>query len=96
MKKSFWLIILFISKASGPDFEKNVTMKPFSNIHVYSLICDLLKITCNPNNGSSEVFKSQTMYLEDNKSNTIYKTTFLSYISFLIQAIFIHYISSKN
>lgn len=46
---------LFI--AAGPSFEKG-TMKPFANIHVYSLLAYLLNVRPAANDGSIDVFKS--------------------------------------
>lgn len=38
--------------AYGPSFKEKTEIKPFENIEVYNLICDLLRIQPAPNNGS--------------------------------------------
>lgn len=40
--------------AMGPAFRRGVTVPPFQNIHVYSLLCHLLGITPAPNDGSPD------------------------------------------
>jgi hypothetical protein len=47
-----------IFMARGPNFQVNKTLEPFQNIHVYSLMCQLLEINCQPNNGSFKTFES--------------------------------------
>ena len=42
--------------ARGPNFEKNKKINSFKNVDVYPLLCEILKITCNPNNGTIEIF----------------------------------------
>ena len=41
---------LFI--ASGPAFRSGVTVPPFQNIHIYSLICHILAVEPAPNSGN--------------------------------------------
>ncbi|CAL8248926.1 unnamed protein product [Lota lota] len=41
-----------IFRAFGPDFKKNYVAEPFDSIHIYPLMCRLLKIQAEPNNGS--------------------------------------------
>lgn len=41
-----------IFRAFGPDFKKNFVAEPFDSIHIYALMCRLLKIQSEPNNGS--------------------------------------------
>ncbi|XP_053566653.1 ectonucleotide pyrophosphatase/phosphodiesterase family member 3 [Bombina bombina] len=36
----------------GPGFKRGVEVEPFDNIEIYNLMCDLLKITPAPNNGT--------------------------------------------
>ena len=43
--------------ARGPDFKKNVKIGPVNNVDVYPLVCELVQIQCNPNNGSIAHFK---------------------------------------
>ena len=50
----FFLIFL---KARGPAFKSNKVLKPFENVNVYSLMCKILEIKCEPNNGTVEVFQ---------------------------------------
>uniref|UniRef100_A0A8D2Q258 Ectonucleotide pyrophosphatase/phosphodiesterase 3 n=1 Tax=Varanus komodoensis TaxID=61221 RepID=A0A8D2Q258_VARKO len=38
--------------AHGPGFKEKIEVKPFENIEVYNLMCDLLKIQPAPNNGT--------------------------------------------
>ncbi|KAH0622302.1 hypothetical protein JD844_024488 [Phrynosoma platyrhinos] len=38
--------------AHGPGFKEETEVQPFENIEVYNLMCDLLKITPAPNNGT--------------------------------------------
>lgn len=38
--------------AHGPSFKINYISEPFSNIHIYSLICHILHLKPSPNNGS--------------------------------------------
>ena len=43
--------------AAGPNFKSNMTLQPFQNTNVYSLLCKLIDIYCNPSNGTVEVFE---------------------------------------
>ncbi|XP_077432701.1 ectonucleotide pyrophosphatase/phosphodiesterase family member 7 [Vanacampus margaritifer] len=43
-----------IFRAFGPDFKKNFLSEPFDSVHVYPLMCRLLDIRAEPNNGSLE------------------------------------------
>eukprot|EP01116_Phalansterium_solitarium_P017537 TRINITY_DN4348_c0_g2_i1.p1 TRINITY_DN4348_c0_g2~~TRINITY_DN4348_c0_g2_i1.p1 ORF type:complete len:222 (-),score=102.03 TRINITY_DN4348_c0_g2_i1:387-1052(-) len=38
--------------ADGPSFRVNFSSAPFANVHLYSLVCELLGLTPAPNNGS--------------------------------------------
>lgn len=38
--------------AHGPAFKSGFVARPFQNIHVYDLICHLLRLTPAPNDGS--------------------------------------------
>ncbi|MEQ2164384.1 hypothetical protein GOODEAATRI_006222 [Goodea atripinnis] len=44
-----------IFRALGPSFKKNFVSEPFDSIHIYPLLCKLLKIEPAPHNGSLEV-----------------------------------------
>ncbi|XP_006015647.1 ectonucleotide pyrophosphatase/phosphodiesterase family member 7-like [Alligator sinensis] len=41
-----------IFRAFGPDFKKNYLAEPFDSIHIYPLMCKLLGVDPEPNNGS--------------------------------------------
>ncbi|XP_030068843.1 ectonucleotide pyrophosphatase/phosphodiesterase family member 7 [Microcaecilia unicolor] len=41
-----------IFRAFGPDFKKNYLAEPFDSIHIYPLMCKLLGVNPEPNNGS--------------------------------------------
>ncbi|KAM9805546.1 ectonucleotide pyrophosphatase/phosphodiesterase family member 7 [Syngnathus typhle] len=43
-----------IFRAFGPDFKKNFLSEPFDSVHIYPLMCQLLNIWAEPNNGSLE------------------------------------------
>ncbi|XP_061633319.1 ectonucleotide pyrophosphatase/phosphodiesterase family member 7 [Phyllopteryx taeniolatus] len=43
-----------IFRAFGPDFKKNFLAEPFDSVHIYPLMCQLLDIRAEPNNGSLE------------------------------------------
>ncbi|XP_022345085.2 glycerophosphocholine cholinephosphodiesterase ENPP6-like [Crassostrea virginica] len=38
--------------ASGPEFKKNYISKPFYNVELYQLMCSILEVRPNPNNGT--------------------------------------------
>jgi predicted AlkP superfamily pyrophosphatase or phosphodiesterase len=44
--------------ASGPAFKKNLTYKPFENIHIYNLMCSILGLTPAENDGDFRVVRS--------------------------------------
>ncbi|XP_059911221.1 ectonucleotide pyrophosphatase/phosphodiesterase family member 7 isoform X2 [Gadus macrocephalus] len=41
-----------IFRAFGPEFKRNFVAEPFDSIHIYPLMCRLLRIQSEPNNGS--------------------------------------------
>uniref|UniRef100_A0A8C8S8S4 Uncharacterized protein n=1 Tax=Pelusios castaneus TaxID=367368 RepID=A0A8C8S8S4_9SAUR len=41
-----------IFRAFGPDFKENYLAEPFDSIHIYPLMCELLGVNPEPNNGS--------------------------------------------
>ncbi|XP_077576372.1 ectonucleotide pyrophosphatase/phosphodiesterase family member 7 [Stigmatopora nigra] len=43
-----------IFRAFGPDFRRNYVSEPFDSVHIYPLMCRLLGIRAEPNNGSLE------------------------------------------
>ena len=40
--------------AEGPAFRRGVTVPPFQNIHVYDLVCRIMGLTQDPNDGSPD------------------------------------------
>ena len=50
--------------ARGPDFKKGFTGPGFSSIHLYELMCHLLKIVPTDNDGYLD---STKIYLSENK-----------------------------
>ncbi|XP_077455013.1 ectonucleotide pyrophosphatase/phosphodiesterase family member 7 [Stigmatopora argus] len=44
-----------IFRAFGPDFKRNFVSEPFDSVHIYPLMCRLLGIRAEPNNGSLEL-----------------------------------------
>jgi predicted AlkP superfamily pyrophosphatase or phosphodiesterase len=43
--------------AFGPSFRQGITIPSFSNVHVYELLCSLLKLTPAPNDGSPDTLR---------------------------------------
>lgn len=58
----------FFFRAFGPDFRRNYVSKPFDSIHLYPLMCHLLKVQPAPHNGSAEVLKD---LLENSVSGSV-------------------------
>ncbi|XP_034148488.1 ectonucleotide pyrophosphatase/phosphodiesterase family member 7 [Esox lucius] len=52
-------------RAVGPDFKKNLVVGPFETVHVYPLMCHLLGITPEVNDGSLEVTRQMLEPIED-------------------------------
>ena len=52
-------------KARGPDFKKKSKIGPIKTVDVYPLLCDLLHIKCNPNNGSIIPFQEARSFAEN-------------------------------
>lgn len=42
--------------AHGPDFRRNTRIGPVNNVDVYPLLCELINIKCNANNGTISNF----------------------------------------
>lgn len=62
----------YIYEANGPSFKSKITLEPFQNVNVYSLLCKLVEINCKPSNGTINVFtdilkSSSTKLLNFNK-----------------------------
>ncbi|XP_030631010.1 ectonucleotide pyrophosphatase/phosphodiesterase family member 7-like [Chanos chanos] len=68
-------------RAVGPDFHKNLEVGPFETIHIYSLLCHLLGITPEPNDGSLEVTKH--LLLSDGTNDSRSPTESVQYRLFL-------------
>ncbi|XP_062842850.1 ectonucleotide pyrophosphatase/phosphodiesterase family member 7-like [Trichomycterus rosablanca] len=51
-------------RAVGPSFRKNVVVEPFETVHIYSLMCHLLGITPEPNDGNLEVTRGMLLSSE--------------------------------
>ncbi|CAM4332460.1 unnamed protein product [Leuciscus chuanchicus] len=44
-------------RAVGPDFRKNLLVEPFETVNIYPLMCHMLKITPEPNDGQLELIQ---------------------------------------
>ncbi|XP_007886711.1 ectonucleotide pyrophosphatase/phosphodiesterase family member 7-like [Callorhinchus milii] len=58
-----------IFRAFGPDFKKNYLAEPFDSVNIYPLMCNLLKIAPEPNNGSLEITRGMLSF-ESNRSDS--------------------------
>ncbi|XP_053577129.1 ectonucleotide pyrophosphatase/phosphodiesterase family member 7 [Bombina bombina] len=56
-----------IFRAVGPSFKQGLVVEPFESIHVYALLCELLGIKPEPNDGSLDV--TRNMLLEENNDD---------------------------
>lgn len=54
-----------IFRAFGPNFKKNHLAEPFDSIHIYPLMCKLLGVTPEPNNGSLAVTQEMLVDSQD-------------------------------
>uniref|UniRef100_A0A2C9JT75 AP3A hydrolase n=1 Tax=Biomphalaria glabrata TaxID=6526 RepID=A0A2C9JT75_BIOGL len=79
--------------AFGPSFKQNVKVKTFFSVDLYPLMCHLLNIVPQPNNGSMD---NVAVLLEDEQSHTgsIYSASYLIYL--LIIAVIILVFTSFN
>ncbi|XP_068118634.1 ectonucleotide pyrophosphatase/phosphodiesterase family member 7-like [Hyperolius riggenbachi] len=60
-----------IFRAVGPSFRKDLVVEPFESIHVYSLMCELLGIKPELNDGSLEVMRNMLLTTsEEDKEST--------------------------
>ncbi|KAI2667008.1 Ectonucleotide pyrophosphatase/phosphodiesterase family member 7 [Labeo rohita] len=59
-------------RAVGPDFQKNLEVGPFETVNIYPLMCHLLKITPEPNDGHLNTTQHMlTSYIQtDNESSS--------------------------
>lgn len=62
--------------ARGPNIKKNMIIKPFLNVNVYSLICELASIQCNPSNGTLDTLVDIIDYSHSTK--TLFSSIVLS------------------
>ncbi|XP_055021926.1 ectonucleotide pyrophosphatase/phosphodiesterase family member 7-like [Boleophthalmus pectinirostris] len=44
-----------IFRVFGPDFRRDLVSEPFDSVHLYPLMCHLLRVTAAPHNGSTQV-----------------------------------------
>ncbi|KAF4080792.1 hypothetical protein AMELA_G00175360 [Ameiurus melas] len=51
-------------RAVGPAFRKNLIVKPFETVHIYSLMCHLLGITPEPNDGHLDTTRAMLLSSE--------------------------------
>ncbi|XP_053743572.1 ectonucleotide pyrophosphatase/phosphodiesterase family member 7 isoform X1 [Synchiropus splendidus] len=58
-----------IFRAFGPDFKKNYVSEPFDSIHIYPLMCRLLRIEAAPHNGS--LAATETMLRGGSQTGTV-------------------------
>ncbi|XP_078257707.1 ectonucleotide pyrophosphatase/phosphodiesterase family member 7-like [Rhinoraja longicauda] len=59
-----------IFRAFGPDFKKNYLAEPFDSVNIYSLMCELLNIQPEPNNGSLEYTQEMLNYYQNTSDVT--------------------------
>jgi len=72
---------MYIKLAAGPNFKSNKILKPFQNVNVYSLLCKLIEIKCNPSNGTAEIF-SDVLISNANKQSVFQDWSFKLSICF--------------
>lgn len=71
--------------AEGPAFKKNYKIDTFKNVDIYPLMCEVLKIKPQPNNGSFERVKS--MLDKKLTSSQIKFYTFLSFVPVVLSIV---------
>lgn len=62
-----------IFRAFGPDFKKNHLAEGFDSVHIYPLMCKLLGVTPEPNNGSLAITQEMLLDFSDQPSGEILK-----------------------
>ncbi|XP_062930457.1 ectonucleotide pyrophosphatase/phosphodiesterase family member 7-like [Mobula hypostoma] len=65
-----------IFRAFGPDFKKNYLAEPFESVNIYPLMCELLNIHPEPNNGSLVYTRAMLNYNSSNSDVTKNSTLF--------------------
>lgn len=48
--------------AHGPDFKPNVKIRPVNSVDIYPLLCQLINVKCNPNNGTIKAFSQALVF----------------------------------
>uniref|UniRef100_A0A8C3RY54 Uncharacterized protein n=1 Tax=Chelydra serpentina TaxID=8475 RepID=A0A8C3RY54_CHESE len=76
-----------IFRAFGPDFKENYLAEPFDSIHIYPLMCKLLGINPQPNNGSLAF--TEKMLIDTSEPNILLAAIILSAIAVMLVLIFI-------
>ncbi|XP_064644766.1 glycerophosphocholine cholinephosphodiesterase ENPP6-like isoform X2 [Lineus longissimus] len=58
--------------ATGPDFKGNYTAKPFANVNIYQIMCQILGIDPSPHNGTWEAVEDMmvTAYNDTKRNGT--------------------------
>ena len=75
----------YILKARGPDFKKQSKIGPIKTVDVYPLLCDLLKIQCNPNNGTITPFNEARNIAYKASKSSCFVQIILASLLFLIK-----------
>nr|XP_032626599.1 ectonucleotide pyrophosphatase/phosphodiesterase family member 7-like [Chelonoidis abingdonii] len=76
-------------RAFGPDFKENYLAEPFDSIHIYPLMCKLLGINPQPNNGSLEFTQKMLIDTSQPEPNILLTAIILSAIAAMLVLIFI-------
>ncbi|KAI5621726.1 ectonucleotide pyrophosphatase/phosphodiesterase 7-like precursor, partial [Silurus asotus] len=70
-------------RAVGPAFRKNLIVEPFETVHIYSLMCHLLDITPDPNDGHLNATRAMLLSFEEQGSadnnNSIITRVFIGF-----------------
>ncbi|XP_074867128.1 ectonucleotide pyrophosphatase/phosphodiesterase family member 7-like [Carettochelys insculpta] len=78
-----------IFRAFGPDFKENYFAAPFDSIHIYPLMCKLLGINPEPNNGSLAFTEKMLIDTSEPEPNILLAAFILSIIVAVLVLIFI-------
>ncbi|XP_044837128.1 ectonucleotide pyrophosphatase/phosphodiesterase family member 7-like [Mauremys mutica] len=78
-----------IFRAFGPDFKENYLAEPFDSIHIYPLMCKLLGINPQPNNGSLEFTQKMLIDTSQPEPNILLTAIILSAIAAVLVLIFL-------
>ncbi|KAG8446567.1 hypothetical protein GDO86_014136 [Hymenochirus boettgeri] len=60
-----------IFRAVGPSFKKGLLVEPFESVHVYALMCELLGIKPEPNDGSLNVTRNMLRQKDSNEEKSL-------------------------